>query len=242
VLSSYYNNGTSTLAEVGSGGDTGAEPLNMTASLNQSSYAGWNFVDTWGMVNGTAFPYLRAQFPEVPRQINGYLLDASGIPLDHMQVVNMALNGQGMKPAYTGDNGYYYLAYPYSLYSDGEMIMLYSAISGKSNNTVVKTADRGLYGYDIMLNDDIHLSDETGFHGISVCHICDIICNHTLFFTHFKKLFLVGRKKFHILLQCSIQTFDTLLSCEHFSLVFPSICIAILHTFLVWAVDALGHI
>jgi len=56
VTSSYYDNQT-TNTSVSAGGGTGKTTVEM---LNQSTYAGWNFTNTWYMNDGVDYPVLRA--------------------------------------------------------------------------------------------------------------------------------------------------------------------------------------
>jgi len=174
VSSSYYNNETCSLPSVvGTGSGIAIQGLSTTDMLTQASYPDWDFTETWGIVEGDSFPYLRSTFPEVPRQFNGYLLDRKDERFGPMEFLNVIVNGEHEGKIYTGDDGYYYDAYPNDIYNRGDIIVLYgSGNSGKLNNTVIKVKDEGVYRHDIKLEKGaVHVYDAAGTEGLSVSEI-----------------------------------------------------------------------
>src|SRR6185312_5533296 len=65
-----------TSGQSSSAGGTGETTANM---MTESTYTsgGWDFTNTWGILEGTSYPYLLAANPSTPRIISGQIADLS---------------------------------------------------------------------------------------------------------------------------------------------------------------------
>ena len=82
---------------------SGVNGGNTTASLmNQSTFTGWDFANTWGIINGQSYPYLLAFYPTAPTALSGLSAAPAG------QTVKLALNGTPFDSTTTSNNGFFY--------------------------------------------------------------------------------------------------------------------------------------
>ena len=77
-------------------------------SLATFTAAGWDFENTWGIVEGISYPYFRWRFPDGPVVVSGTVSGVSG-GNDGLGV-SVAADGAVAAVAHTGRNGIYYAA------------------------------------------------------------------------------------------------------------------------------------
>ncbi len=94
--------GSTTAANPGCYGNTScaAGAVDLT---HAASFTGWDFTNTWGIIEGTSYPYLKVFYPtSTPRVIAGTTSASSGTP------IGLANNGSKVDAVDTGNNGFFY--------------------------------------------------------------------------------------------------------------------------------------
>ncbi len=150
ITNSYWDSGTS--------GVTGG---NTTASLmTQSTFTGWDFSNTWGIISGQSYPYLKAFYPTTPTAISGVT------PAAVNQTVKLALNGTVFDTTTTGANGSFYYLEGNNVISginnsiSGTPAVLVYVDSGTVLGNIVAvipTSGASLSGMDIPASDTVTL-------------------------------------------------------------------------------------
>src|SRR5690606_31832435 len=74
--------------------------LTTAQMMNQASFSGWDFVNTWAMASD-GFPYLQVFYPGDVRVISGYAPSAN-------EIISLAANGSVLGSTSSYANGFYY--------------------------------------------------------------------------------------------------------------------------------------
>jgi hypothetical protein len=103
ISNSYWNAETS--GKSTSAGGTGKTTDEM---MVKSTYSGWDFTNTWGIVENFSFPYLRWQYPMTPQAVSGiaYLDSSNNIGLE--KSVDLVHKGKPLMTEKTYTNGFFY--------------------------------------------------------------------------------------------------------------------------------------
>jgi hypothetical protein len=88
--------------------------------MAQSTYSGFDFINTWGITEGVSYPYLKWQFSGPPQIISGTFDVASG-----GRAIQTAVNGTLLTKSYTGANGFVYQAVPGNSAPNGSALLAY---------------------------------------------------------------------------------------------------------------------
>ncbi len=94
---------TSSGGSIGCYGNTSCAPGAVNLTL-QATFTGWDFSNTWGIIQGTSYPYLKGFYPTTPRVIQGSLISAGG----GGKSVSIASNAAAADTTYTGANNTFY--------------------------------------------------------------------------------------------------------------------------------------
>ena len=79
--------------------------LETSSLMSRGTFAGWNFTSTWGIIEGTSYPYL--QWQGTPQVVSGMLTPAAG-----GKAIEAVVDGTSLGRSYTGENGFFYFALP----------------------------------------------------------------------------------------------------------------------------------
>jgi hypothetical protein len=114
-----------------------------TANLSQqSTFSGWDFAGTWGILPGQSYPYLTSIYSSTPRAISGYVPGggegSTGLFNTNVQV---AVNGNNIANLVSGEDGFYYFLVGNNVISDQSAIIVYG--SGLSANSVTLAPNGG---------------------------------------------------------------------------------------------------
>lgn len=107
VDNSFWDIGT-TGESVGVGlgsadGITGGNYFGATPDLSQAAtFTGWNFTNTWNIVEGQSYPYLQVFYTDTPRIISGISTP------DNTVTASLAINGEVRETIVRGANGLFY--------------------------------------------------------------------------------------------------------------------------------------
>ncbi len=140
------------------------------------SNAGWNMSDTWGVIAGTSYPYLKVVFPNGPRIVTGqighfasYIENPNWAPMNQsemnpdyssftadniaQQQVTLAANGFVVKNnIYSGANGRYYTL-ENSIADNAPVIAYLTGNSNKANTiTIAPTNGASLSNFNLALD------------------------------------------------------------------------------------------
>ena len=137
ITNSYFDTNTS--------GCSGGQSTSQL--MQQENFASWDFANTWGIIEGISYPYLKWYYPTSPTVISGTASGANG------KLVQVALNGSNLQSVYTGANGSYYQLRSSELLNNKAVLVYLDDATSKGN--VVYLADSSgtsVTDLDINLN------------------------------------------------------------------------------------------
>ena len=147
VTNSFWDQDTS--GQSTSGGAEIGLPTNQMMTKTNFSSAGWDFTNTWGIIDGVSYPYLQFQFASTPQIVSGMLngTDIGG------KTLQTAQNGSLLTTVSTGVNGFYYLALPANTVPNGNTLLSYLTNPGNNPAATVRLSDgNSLTGVDLFPN------------------------------------------------------------------------------------------
>lgn len=92
--------------------------------------AGWDFTNTWGIIEGSSYPYLKSFYAATPRAISGFTdlpvtLKNVQLEMNGNNLTNNANNGViSVGSTYTGANGFYYFLESSGVIPDSSQIVI----------------------------------------------------------------------------------------------------------------------
>jgi len=132
ISNSYWDiltSGQPALGIIGGGTTSGVTGRTTDNMMKQASYtpqgtaAGeWDLTNTWSIIEGVSYPYLKWQFSGTPQVISGL---ASG--LGGGKTIQAIANGVNFAKTATGANGFYYFALPGNSVPNGNTVVTYVA-------------------------------------------------------------------------------------------------------------------
>ncbi len=163
VTNSFWDTVTSgTTTGVGSLGSTGVTGLTTAQMQTQSSFTGWDFTNTWGMIAGVSYPWLRTFNLTAPTVVSGIAYQGAGdvrlaSTSSGAAYVSALVDGHSIGQVTTGANGYYYFLLPAgTVASSGSQILAYTttdALSGAANGaTLAQNASASVSYLDVLGN------------------------------------------------------------------------------------------
>jgi filamentous hemagglutinin family protein len=142
VSNSYFD--TSTTGQTSSSGGTGYTTANM---MLQATYSGFDFANTWGIISGKSYPYLKAFYPTTPRAISGIVETADPLTGTVYSVSNQNLRlvyqGSILDNTQTGSNGFYYFLEKGTSLVDGNPFLIYINGNTTKGTTVTLAPNSG---------------------------------------------------------------------------------------------------
>lgn len=115
TVNSYWNTQTSGQPTASAGG-TGLTTAQM---MQQTTFSGWDFSSTWGIVNGTSYPYIKPIFTGGVQVVSGTVAGVANT------AVPVLVNGATLVTATTGADGFYYTALPANTIPTGTALLTY---------------------------------------------------------------------------------------------------------------------
>ncbi|GAB4391957.1 MAG: hypothetical protein Tsb005_03920 [Gammaproteobacteria bacterium] len=105
VTNSFYNSDIHNITD-----SSGATAITTAQMQQQSTFtnAGWDFVNTWNIIAGETYPFLRAQTSSgTPAIISGNVTTGGGSPISQA-TISFVNNGSLLDQVVTGVDGFYY--------------------------------------------------------------------------------------------------------------------------------------
>ncbi len=127
MTGSFWDIETSGLASaVGEGSSAGATGETTAALQSASTTSSWSGC-TWGIADGSSYPYLQWQFPNGVQVISGtaYSDPVSSIAWSGEEI-GLAVNGTALGNVESGANGYFYLAVGAGTVADNDGVLAYA--------------------------------------------------------------------------------------------------------------------
>ena len=117
----------------GINGQNGKTTVDM---MQQATFSNWDFTNTWGIIGGKSYPYLKWRYTSTPEVVSGTLTNG-GSALSG-ETVQAAVNGTVLGSTVTGKNGFYYLLLDNGTLHDGAALLTYvkDSVSGVKANGV----------------------------------------------------------------------------------------------------------
>ncbi len=122
-------------ASIGCYGNTacGGGAVDLT---HAASFTGWDFTNTWGIIEGTSYPYLKAFFPTTPRVVQGSFNGATG-----GQAVTVAADGVIKEVTHSGADSSFYSITANGDIADNSHLLIYAG--GGAGNILELAASSG---------------------------------------------------------------------------------------------------
>ncbi|MHB1947848.1 MAG: beta strand repeat-containing protein, partial [Gammaproteobacteria bacterium] len=106
----------------------GLSQLSTSQLQQQSTYTGWDFTNTWGILENTSYPYLTSIYTSTPRVISG----SANTPYGTDGIITLTANGSVLPDSKltinsvgTGFDGQFYFLEGNGVISDGSVIFAY---------------------------------------------------------------------------------------------------------------------
>lgn len=144
----YWDMGTS--GQLASAMGTGKT----TAQLMQAgTYSGWDFTNTWGIINNSSYPYFQARYPTAPQVVSGYTYQNDGTTaLGANKTINLYASGGSIASSLTGANGFYYTIFDRDLLAYATPLLAFIENDTVRGNTLTLTANQPLTNLNIHGN------------------------------------------------------------------------------------------
>ncbi|HEX2954682.1 MAG TPA: YDG domain-containing protein, partial [Bacillota bacterium] len=136
ITNSYWDIETSGI-RIGVGNDASYNSFGRTtaAMMSLSNYpqgsSEWDFADTWGIIHGVSYPYLKSIYTETPQVVSGTLSSGTG-----GQAIRTFVNGMALDNATTGANGFYYMLLANGTIADHDAVLAYVDNGSVSGNAI----------------------------------------------------------------------------------------------------------
>ena len=124
--------------------------LKTADALKQASYTGFDFTNSWGIVEAQSYPYFLWQYPAsggTPQVISGAAYIGSGNTPAAGSTVSTLVNGASVASASAGANGYYNILVAPGTLASGSALLAYT--SGASAGAHLKVVSGSVSGFDI---------------------------------------------------------------------------------------------
>ena len=124
--------------------------LKTADALKQASYTGFDFTNSWGIVEAQSYPYFLWQYPAsggTPQVISGAAYIGSGNTPAAGRTVSTFVNGASVASASVGANGYYNILVAPGTIASGSALLAYT--SGANAGARVETVTGSVSAFDI---------------------------------------------------------------------------------------------
>ncbi len=139
ISTCYFDSQTSGL--------TGTNGLPTSAMMTQSTFQNWDFTNTWAIVPGTTYPYLKWQQPGGPPIVVSGTISGFATPGDDL--IEAVVNGTTLAQVYTGANGFYYFMLPGNSIPTGDNLLTFVSGAGTQGASVYLATGSSMTGLSI---------------------------------------------------------------------------------------------
>jgi len=134
VIDSYWDTETS-----GKSNSDGGTPRTTADMMTGGNFQNFDFANTWGIVEGSSYPYLRSQYAAAPQVVSGTVSDHG-----KGYAVNLVSQGNLLNTVYTGANGFYYFLLDQGTITADNALLAYindGSIKGSALRNVASATD-----------------------------------------------------------------------------------------------------
>lgn len=112
--------------------------------MTQGIFSGWDFLNTWGIIEGVSYPYLKSQFTTPPQIISGKVSVAGAGK--NIQVV---VDGGKLASTTTGVTGFYYFVLPRGAAANNSSVLTYITGDATKSNAVYRSVGGNITNLDL---------------------------------------------------------------------------------------------
>jgi hypothetical protein len=183
------SNGSASTASGTAGSFNGSVGVNLSS---QSTYTGWDFTNTWGILPGQSYPYLKSFYSSTPAVVSGFIPGAStsGTSTGMAGTSVSLATGSGAVSAVTNsglatgfvksyNNGFYYFLEPNTVVASGNTILTSVA---NANAVDVYPSSGGISGLNLTTN-AINVGDLNNTQALSNATLANAYLSGTSLYT-----------------------------------------------------------